>query len=137
MTMTSDEQRRIEREVLGILDDLIRGCEQSDMDLAFGMFSRGPEFRMIAGDGTLCAFAEYYDSNVAYLRTCLAFALTTHAADVLVLDSEHAVLTWTYEVKATHADGTTDVIPRAGATFVFEKRVGSWTVVRYHESSGV
>jgi len=130
-----EETRRIEAEILAALDRLVDGCERLDMDLAFGIFSRGPDFRMIAADGSLCDFATYYDNNVAYLDDCSAFSLTTLRTDVLVLRMDAAVLSWIYRAEVTLESGAFDVIDRAGATFVFEKRDGEWKVVRYHESS--
>ena len=129
------ERERIEQEVLETLDLLITGCERLDMERAFSPFSRSPEFRMIAADGTSCRFDEYYANNVAYLRSCTSFSLATTAADVLVLRSDVAVLTWTYRVEATLESGARDMIDHAGATLVFAKDDGAWKVVRYHESS--
>jgi ketosteroid isomerase-like protein len=130
------DRERIEREVLATLARLIAGCERLDMELAFGMFDRSDAFRMVAGDGTVCTFDEYYESNVGYLGQCESFQLETVQANVLVLRSDLAVLTWSYRVKATLQSGAQDRIGRAGATFLLELRDGEWKVVRYHESSG-
>lgn len=133
--VSEEDKERIEDEILEALDRLIAGCESLDMELAFSPFSRFDEFRMIAADGTLCDFTTYYDNNMSYLESCLAFSLTTFGTDVLVLRSDLAVLSWTYKAEATLDSGERDVIDRAGASFVFEKRDGEWKVVRYHESS--
>ncbi len=90
---------------------------------------------MIAADGSLCDFVTYYDNNVMYLETCSAFSLTTLETDVLVLRPDLAVLSWTYRAEATLRTGERDVVDRAGASFVFEKRDDEWVVIRYHESS--
>ncbi len=133
--VSESERKKIEAEILAMLDRLIVGCESLDMDAAFGPFSRSSEFRMIGADGSLCDFETFYGNNVSYLETCSAFSLTTIAADVLVLRSDLAVLSWIYRAEATLKTGERDVIERAGATFVFEKREGGWVAVRYHESS--
>ena len=133
--VSESERKTIEAGILALLDRLIAGCESLDMDAAFGPFSRSSEFRMIGADGALCDFATFYRNNVSYLETCSAFSLSTIAADVLVLRLDLAVLSWVYRAEATLAGGERDVIERAGATFVFEKRDGEWKAVRYHESS--
>jgi len=130
------DRERIEGEILAVLDRLIEGCQRLDMDLAFGMFDRSDSFRMIAGDGTVCTFDEYYANNVGYLETCTSFKLETMQADVLVLCPDLAVLTWSYRVQATLGSGARDLIDRAGATLVFDLQDGEWKVIRYHESSG-
>ena len=132
-----EDAERIEAEVLAVLDRLIDGCERLDMDLAFGIFDRSDTFRMVAGDGTVCSFADYYTNNIAYLETCAAFEIETIRTDVLVLRHDLAILTWSYRVEATLTSGARDIIDRAGATFVFELQDGQWKVVRYHESSGL
>ncbi len=133
----SDADRsRIESEVLGVLDRLVTGCRGLHMDLAFGMFDRSNAFRMVAGDGTVCTFSEYYANNMAYLETCAAFSIETLQADVLAMRPDLAVVTWSYRVEAALKNGAHDIIDRAGATFVFEKQGVEWKVIRYHESSG-
>ncbi len=133
--MSETDRKGIEDEIREALDCLITGCETLDMELAFSPFSRSPEFRMIAADGSLCNFATYYDNNVSYLETCSAFSLTTIASDVLVLRPDLAVLSWIYKAVATFKSGEQDIIDRAGASFVFEKRNGEWKAIHYHESS--
>ena len=133
---TSESKRKkIEAEILAALERLIAGCGALDMGAAFGPFSRSSEFRMIGADGSLCDFETFYGDNVSYLGNCSAFSLATIASDVLVLRSDLAVLSWIYRAEATLANGERDVIERAGATFVFEKREGRWVAVRYQESS--
>ncbi len=134
-TLTPEDRTRITREIHDVLDRLIRGCETLDMDLAFGMFDRSDAFRMVAGDGTLCTFAEYYANNVAYLSQCKSFMLDTIGTNVLVLRDDLAVLTWSYRVAATLESGSRHRIDRAGATFVLQKEDEQWRVIRYHESS--
>jgi hypothetical protein len=133
--MSDAAKKRIEAEILATLDRLITGCETLDMELAFRPFSRSPEVRMIAADGSLCDLATYYSNNVSYLATCSAFAVTTLETEVRVLRSDLGVLSWIYKPEATLETGERDVIDRAGASFVFEKREAAWEVIHYHESS--
>jgi len=113
---TSESKRKkIEAEILAALERLIAGCGALDMGAAFGPFSRSSEFRMIGADGALCDFATFCRNNVSYLETCSAFSVSTIAADVLVLRSDLAVLSWVYRAEATLAGGERDVIERVCA----------------------
>ena len=135
MPVPQETRAQIEVEILAVLDRLIQGCETLDMDLAFGAFDRSDAFCMVAGDGTLCTFDEYYANNVGYFNHCETFKLETLGTDILVLRDDLAVLTWTYCVDASLTSGVRHQIERAGATFAFQKVEGRWLVVRYHESS--
>jgi hypothetical protein len=133
--LSKADRLQIEGEIRAVLDDLIRGCESLDLDLAFGMFSDSPDFLMMATDGTLCDHDAYVGNNVDYLKTCTAFSLETSDVRVRVLEADSAVLAWSYAARATLSTGETDVIDKAGASFVLRRVDDRWTVVYYHESS--
>ena len=129
------DNEKIANEILRILDDLIEGCETLDMDLAYGMFSRSPDFLMMNTDGALCDFATFYKNDVDYLGTCARFSLTTYSTDVRVIDRDHAVLAWSYKAEAFLKMGERDIVDKAGASFVFVRKEDEWKVAYYHQSS--
>lgn len=122
-------------EILQLLGDLIKGCETLDMNLAYGMFSRAPEFLMMNTDGSLCDFETYYRNDVDYLGTCAAFRLTTYGTEVRIIDANTAVLAWSYKAEATLKTGERDIVDNAGASFVFVRQDGEWKVAYYHQST--
>lgn len=129
------ERERIEEEVRQLLDDLIQGCESLDLDRAFDVFSDSPDFLMMATDGALSSHDSYVQGNVDYLSACTAFSLETSDVQVRVLDSDTAVLAWSYAARATLVTGEVDIIDRAGASFLLRRMDDRWSVVYYHESS--
>ncbi|KAA3661750.1 MAG: hypothetical protein DWQ04_15520 [Chloroflexi bacterium] len=133
--LTQVEKETIEKEIKNIIDELIRGCETLDMEMAFGMFSDMPEFLMIGTDGTQCSYDTYLKNNIDYMSTCSSFKLTTFNGEVRILDRDTAVYSWAYGVQAKLKTGEEDIIDRAGASFIFRRLNDKWKVVYYHEAS--
>ena len=134
-SLTRSEIERIHKEIKGVLDTLIFGCENLDMDLAFGMFHESPDFLMMGTGGSLSNYQEYLVNNLDYLKTCSGFKLTTNKKEIRALNCETAICAWAYRVEATLKTGEQDIIENAGASFVFSKINEEWKVVYYHESS--
>ena len=133
--LTSTEKEAIAKEIRGAIDNLIRGCETLDMDMAFGIFLDFPDFLMIGTDGAYSDHDAYLRNNIAYLETCSSFKLTTYGEKIRILDRNTAIYSWAYGAEATLKTGEKDIVEKAGASFVFRKTDDEWKVVYYHESS--
>ena len=92
--LSAAETAQIQQEINAVMDTLITGCEDLDLDMAFGMFADAPEFLMMGTDGALCDYQTYLKNNVDYLRTCASFKLTTYRAEIRILDRETAIFAW-------------------------------------------
>ena len=134
-SISNDEKIQIQKEIKEIINALITGCENLDMEMAFGMFLNAPEFLMMGTDGTLCDYQTYLKNNIGYLTACSSFKLTTFREETSVLDRETAVHAWAYGVEAVLKTGEKDIVKNAGASFVFKKQDEEWKVVYYHEST--
>jgi len=133
--MSNDERMKIQKEIKEIINTLISGCENLDMEMAFGMFLDAPEFLMMGTDGTLCDYQTYLKNNIDYLTACSSFKLTTYIEETRIYDRETAIYAWAYGVEAILKTGEKDIVPNAGASFIFKKQQGEWKVVYYHEST--
>ena len=105
------------------------------MDLAFKVFSKSPDFFMIAGDGNYYDYQAFFDNNKNYLESCSKFELFTTKLDIKVLSSDLVIVSWLYKAVATLQTGDQDIIEKAGATFLFKRIDTDWIVINYHESS--
>ena len=129
------DNAEIASEILQILGNLVEGCESLDMDLAYGMFSRSPDFLMMNTDGSVCDFGTFYKNDVEYLGACARFSLTTFGTEVRVIDHDTAVLAWSYRAEAVLKTGERDIVDKAGASFLFVRKNGEWKVEYYHQST--
>jgi hypothetical protein len=129
------ELEQIHTEIKSQISTLVVGCETLDMDQAFSIFHKSPEFLMMGTDGSLCDYQTYIQNNINYLLTCSSFQLTTYREEIRVLTREMAVYSWAYGVNAILKTGECDIIENAGASFMFKKINSEWKVVYYHESS--
>ena len=134
-SMSNDEKIQIQKEIKEIINTLISGCENLDMEMAFAMFLNAPEFLMMGTDGTLCDYQTYLKNNIDYLTACSSFNLTTFREETSILDRETVVHAWAYGVEAVLKTGEKDIVKNAGASFVFKKQNEEWKVVYYHEST--
>lgn len=133
--LSSSEKEEIKKGLQEAINALIAGCEALDMELAFGMFSKSPDFLMMGTDGSLCDYQTYLNNNIGYLMTCSSFELTTLKEEIRILNRDVAIFSWAYRAKATLKTGEQDIVENAGATFVFSRVNDEWKVVYYHESS--
>ncbi len=129
------DDAQIAKEITGLLDELIAGYEGLSMDRVEALFSHTPDFRMMNTDGSLSDFETFFKNDADYLGHCARFALTTYANRVSVIDSDTAVLAWSYKAEATLETGERAIVDNAGASFVFVRKDGAWTVAYYHQSS--
>ncbi len=133
--LSNFEREQIKKEIKGIINNLIVGCETLDMELAFDMFSDTPDFLMMETGGALCDYQTYVNNNINYLTTCSSFKLTTRSEEIRVINRDVAIFAWSYQVVATLKTGEQDSIENAGASFVFNRVADEWKVVYYHEST--
>ena len=133
--ITEKEIDIIKNEVKSEIDSLIIGCESLDMHLAFKVFSKSPDFFMIASDGNYYDYQTFFNNNKVYLESCSKFELFTTRLDIKVLTSDLVIVSWLYKAVATLETGDQDIIEKAGATFLFKKLDNEWKVINYHESS--
>ena len=133
--ISGSEKEKVTRKLREALASLIKGCETLDMDKAFRIFHDSPEFLMMGTDGSICDYKTSAKNNIDYLKVSTAFQLKTFNEEIRILNNSTASLFWSYGVEAVLKTGETDLIEKAGATFVFKKIDVEWKVVCYHESS--
>lgn len=133
--ISENRKKEIKDEIKKEIDSLIIGCESLDMSLAFKVFSKSPDFFMIASDGNFYDYQTFYNNNKNYFEICSSFELDTKKLDIKVLSDDLVIVSWLYKVVATLKTGNKDIIENAGATFLFKKIDNKWIVINYQESS--
>ena len=129
------EQEKIRKEIEYEIDNLIRGCEELNLEKAFKVYLKSANFFMIAADGYYYDYQTFYNNNKNYFDILSKFELTTIKRDLKILSNDLVIYSWIYKVIATLKTGEQDILNSAGATFLFKKINDVWTVINYHESS--
>lgn len=125
----------MEDELRAVVEELIARCEALDLEAAFAVSSRSPDFLMMGADGSLGDFEAFYRNNAEYFAECTAFEIETIDDDIRVLPGGLVRYAWVYRVVATLKTGEKDIFDEAGATFLFDKSGGTWKAVYYQESA--
>jgi hypothetical protein len=133
--LSQEECKLIKKEINNKISELIRGCEQLNMELAFSIFDNSDDFLMIGTDGTQVKYNNYISSNVEYLQTCEKFGLSTKNKEIRIIDRDTVIYSWSFSAEALLKSGERDTIEGAGASFIFRRKNNQWKVIYYHESS--
>ena len=133
--MTHQEKDAAQKEIAGIIDGIVRSCDQLDYQGALKPYFDSPSFVAVNTDGSVVDYEGFKNLNTELFKTVTSFTLTTTKLDVHFLTDTVLLCTWTGNSEIVVKSGEHFRTPAFAATLLFSKVNNEWKIMYSHESA--
>jgi hypothetical protein len=133
--MTPQEKETAKREIAGILDSIVRACNQLDCQKALMPYSDSPDFMGVNTDGSVCDFDALRDNNTALFNAVSSFTFTTTKVDFHFIGDKSVLCTWIGSSEIILKTGEHVRTPTLVSTLLFSRLSDEWKITYSHQSA--
>ena len=133
--MTHQEKDAAKKEIAGIVDGIVRSCDQLDYQGALKPYFDSPGFVAVNTDGSVVDYQGFKNLNTELFKTVTSFTFTTTKLDVHFLTDTVLLCTWTGNSEIVVKSGEHFRTPAFAATLLFSKVNNEWKITYSHESA--
>ena len=133
--MTPQEKETTKKEIAGIVDRIVRGCDQLDIQEALKPYSDAPNFVAVNTDGSVVDHEGFKTINAELFKSVSSFKFTTTKEDFHFLADNLVLCTWIGSSEIILKSGEHSKIPSFATTLLFSKVNNDWKIVYSHQSA--
>ena len=133
--MTHQEKDAAQKEIAGIIDGIVRSCDQLDYQGALKPYFDSPSFVAVNTDGSVVDYEGFKNLNTELFKAVSTFKFTTTTLDVHFLTDNVVLCTWTGNSEIVLTSGERFRTPAFAATLLFSKVNNEWKIMYSHESA--
>jgi len=133
-SLSQDEKARIAEEIDLVLNSVIEGWQNLDVEKAFkDPFSDTPDFVYIGIDGEFMKYSDFYNTARGVFEFYEKAELTINEKIIRVVSSDVAIVSVNYSGAFYSAESKL-AFPGCGSTLILNKQEGNWKVIHFQES---
>lgn len=133
--LTSHEKETVKKEISGIVDDIVRGCDQLDIQEILKPYSDSPDFVAVNTDGSVVDYEGFRSINTELFKALSSFKFTTTKEDFRFLADNLVLCTWVGSSEIVLKSGEHFKIPAFVTTLLFSKHDNEWKIMYSHQSA--
>ena len=135
--MTPQEKDAAKKEIAGIVDGIVRSCDQLDYQGALKPYYDSPSFVAVNTDGSVVDYEGFKSLNTELFKAASSFKFNTTKVDVHFLADNVVLCTWTGNSEIGLKSGEHFRTPAFAATLLFSKVNSEWKITYSHESASL
>jgi hypothetical protein len=133
--MTPQEKETAQKEIAGIVDGIVRGCNQLDVQEALKPYSDSPNFVAVNTDGSVVDHEGFKTINAELFKAVSSFKFTTTKEDFRFLGDNLVLCTWIGRSEVVLKSGEHSRIPAFATTLLLSKVNNEWKIIYSHQSA--
>lgn len=133
--MSPQEKETVKKELAGIVEGIVRGCDQLDIQEVLKSYSDSRDFVAVNTDGSVVDYEGFKDINTELFTALTSFKFTTTKEDFRFLTDSLVLCTWIGNSEIVLKSGEHLKIPAFVTTFLFSKVNNEWKIMYSHQSA--
>ena len=120
--ISSDQKETIKKEISERIDEIIKGANELNADIALQPYSNDSSFRIVNPDASVADYQTMKNEQTAFLKTVRQMSFTTVKEDFQFLSNSLVICTWTGKNEFELKSGEKMKIDPYVGTMVFSKK---------------
>jgi|SRR3989339_418120 len=132
---TPQEKETAKKEIAVIVDGIVRGCDQLDIQEALKPYSDSPDFVAVNTDGSVVDYEGFRTINAEVFKAASSFKFITAKQDFHFLAENLVLCTWIGSSDIVLKSGEHFKIPAFATTLLLNKVNNEWKILYSHQSA--
>jgi hypothetical protein len=133
--MNPQEKETAQKEIAGIVDGIVRGCDQLDIQEVLKPYSDSANFVAVNTDGSVVDHEGFKTINAELFKAVSSFKFTTTKEDLRFLGDNLVLCTWIGRSELVLKSGDQFRIPAFATTLLLSKVNNEWKIIYSHQSA--